>query len=312
VKSLKLILTFFLGFAIFTGCEECEETVETSNGTPFEAPTAQEFNALQLNVYQNLVQTARLDVANGINFISAAGVTLFIPPDCLIANGTVVTGFVDLEFFEVFDRGDLLTTNTTTVGQLPTGELDLLISGGAFYINASQNGQPIDLICEGFLGIPTDLSGGDDIEMRPFDGTLDANGNLLWTEANRFLEIDGGPQGSTYFTSIASFGWFNVDKFANDPRPTTTVQVSIPQEFNQENTAVYLALVGEPNSLAYLYGELPIGLEAYFIFISEESGDFRYAIKTVTIEENQQLIFTRQETEVVNLSEITAIINALP
>ena len=296
----------------FTGCETCEETIETTAGTPFEAPTAQDFNALQQSAYNNMLQTVSVDVTNGIAFTSSRGVNLFIFPQCLSLNGLPVTGTIDLEFFEVYDRGDLLTTNTTTVGQMATGELDLLISAGAFYISASQNGEPIDLVCEGFMEVPTNLTGGDDIEMRPFDGIINNLGDLVWLQTNRENGIDTGPQGSSYFTTIGSFGWFNIDRFANDPRPTTEVQITIPQEFNQENTAVYLALVGESNSLAYLYGELPIGLEAYIIFISEENGDFRYAIRTITIENNQQVVFSLQETEVVSLSEITTIINALP
>lgn len=282
------------------------------NAAVFEPPTTAEFEALQDNTFGQLLQTITVDIgANGLFFTSPSDVNVFIPGNCLAINGVAVTGSVDLEFLEIYDRGDMLSTNSTTVGMFPAGGSELLVSGGMFFINITQNGQQVDLVCEGNITVPTDLTGGTDAAMRPFDGSVNAQGDLEWLETQAELFITPSPTGDIYNTFFSEFGWFNCDRFYNAPDPKTEIMIAIPQEFSQENSNVYLALQGEPNSLAYLYGEFPVGLAAHIIFVSEEEGNYRYAIRTLDLEANQQVIFTLQETTVATLEEITNAINSL-
>ena len=164
------------------------------------------------------------------------------------------------------------------------------------------------MTCPGSISVPSALTGGVEQGMHPFFGSIGVDGNINWVEFGGSVEIDL----DLYFTQFPDFGWFNVDRFANDPRRKTQLQIAVPQEFNSDNTRVYIALQGEPNSLAHVYGEFPIGLNAHIIFISEENGNFRYAIKTLTIEENQIIAFARQQTDIATASELKAIVNALP
>lgn len=294
---------------VFISCSsECTDHIEATNITPFETPTQQEFEQLQQDVLDDKTEIIQLDIANGVNYTSPSGVTVFIAPTCLNINGVPVTGFIDFEFTEIFDRGDMLTSNITTVGAKLSGEKEYLISGGAFYISATQNGQIINMTCPGSIGVPTLPTGGADQEMRPFGGSIGVDGNIDWAIIDGEIEIGA----DLYFGQFPGFGWFNIDRFANDPRLTTQLQVAIPQEFNTENTRVYIAIEGEPNSLSYVYGAFPIGLAAHIIFISEENGNFRYAIKSLTIEENQIVAFARQQTQIASASELQSIVNALP
>lgn len=308
MKQTKYILVLFL-LAVISSCSsDCTDHIEAATVAPFETPTQQEFEQLQQNVLDDKMEIVQLDVDNGLNYTSPSGVTVFLAPTCLSIAGLPVTGIVDFEFTEIFDRGDMLASNITTVGTKPSGEKEYLISGGAFFISASQNGQSIEMTCSGFISVPSLPTGGIDQEMGPFSGSIGVAGNINWVALGSGLEIDL----DVYFGQFPDFGWFNIDRFANDPRPTTQLQVAIPQEFNTENTRVYIALEGEPNSLSYVYGAFPIGLKTHIIFISEENDNFRYAIKSITVEENQVIAFARQQTEIATASELQAIVNALP
>ena len=60
------------------------------------------------------------------------------------------------------------------------------------------------------------------------------------------------------------------------------------------------------------YGQIPIWLECHVIFVSEEGGDWKHAVKAVTIIENGVITFTESETSIVTQSQLETIINDLP
>jgi hypothetical protein len=167
--------------------------------------------------------------------------------------------------------------------------------------------------------------------MTLWDGEVDANDNLTWDEqeggAGRggvFLE--GSGVSGVYYAFFNTFGWTNVDRFYSDPRPKTVILVDVPDGFDNANSAVYLSYDGEGNSaLANLdtydentelfsehYGQIPVGLEMHIIFASEDNGQWRYAIKGVTVAENDVYAFTLSETSVGTEQQMTDAINALP
>lgn len=314
MSNKQLFKGFLLSLAVMLGsCSDCEETVNESTQNGFQAPTQAEFNQIQQTAFDNSIQTASFPADEGITFTSENGVTFTINPGCLSLNGQLATGIATLEFSEFFNRGEMLVANAPTVGMDVNGNLDQLISGGEFFIRATQDGEALTLDCPSMIDIPTSLTGGDDNLMRPFTGIVGADGTVIWVESNGELFLSQDAQGNSVYTSfIENFGWFNCDRFANNPGPTTEVQIAIPQEFDSANSAVYLALQGEPNSLAFLYGELPVGLDAHIIFISEADGFFRYAIESLRIAENQQVIFTLQETNVASAEDLISILNNLP
>lgn len=313
MKNLKhtftlLVATLFL----ITGCSKDDDGFEPIEENPFTPPTAAAFKALQDEAFNNLKQNATFNAEDGITFESEAGVTLTIWGNCLSINGDPVTGEVDLEYVEVFDRGNMLTTNATTVGKDQTDEMGQLISGGEFHIKAYQNGEELTLDCGMMLEVPTAITGGEVPGMGPFVGEIDENDNLIWLPQNTEFWVNSDQGTPSYNAFIENFGWFNCDVFIADPDPKTEIQIAVPQGFDNNNASVYLARVGESSSLAFLYGEFPIGLEAHIIFLSEHEGDFRYAIQTITVENGQQVTFTLEETNIASLEDLVQIINNLP
>lgn len=277
------------------------------------------FHNLFSNELENQTQAFHMNAEDGeVTFFSAHGVMLSIDGSCLKLNGQPVTGAVDIEFVEIFDRGTMLVTNKETMG-LYNNEKHLLDSGGEFYINATQNGQQLTLDCSMQIKVPTYLTGGTDDDMMPFIGTLDATGSVLWESVSNgeqwnvlLGEIDGIP---TYNAILDNFGWFNCDRFMNPNGPNTTITPYVPAGYNNSNSHVFLAVRDNPNTLGSTGGYFPVGLECHLIFVSENDGEFYYAIKENQILEGiatNEFVFTSAELQTATAAELVAIINALP
>jgi len=278
-------------------------------------PTSQEFESLLSESLDNHTQTATFDAGTTFTFTSEKGVKLTINGNCLKNNGVAVTGNVDLEFIELFDRGSMLVTNKPTMG-VQDGENRLLTSGGEFYVNATQNGEQLTLDCYMTLTVPTSLTGGTDNDMLPFNGSINADGELIWEQSTSTDFWIGTSQavGSVAYNALYNnFGWFNCDRFINYTGPKTTITALVPQGYGNGNSFIFQASPDFPNSLGKVYGEFPVGLESYFIFVTEENGLFRYAIKpSEPLEAGHTVTFTLAETTLGTEAELTGVINALP
>lgn len=57
-----------------------------------------------------------------VTLTSAKGVKLNINGDCLTKNGNPVTGEVNIEYIELFDKGNMLVTNKPTMGLTADGK----------------------------------------------------------------------------------------------------------------------------------------------------------------------------------------------
>ncbi len=332
MKNLKTALgVAVLAAALFTSCETKDDS---DDFTQFkDIPTAQEYAGIKEAALASHVQNFTLTVADGYTSLtSEKGVQIGINGGCLTLNGDAVTGEVDITFVELFDKGDMLTTNKPTMGLLPNGDKALLISGGEFLIEASQNGEKINIPCGLSLLIPADLTGGADTEMSLWEGTIDEDDNLAWgevaegpagTDNGGGLETDAA--GGQYYAFLQDFGWSNVDRFYSDPRPKTKILADVPEGFDNSNSSVFLSYDGEDTGLANLdtyntdtalfsehYGQIPIGLECHVIFVSESDGNWRYAIKSATIVADGVITFTYEETTVGTQEELVQLINNLP
>ena len=325
-NAKRLFIMLFAFVITFTSCNSDDESVSQND-----VPSHAAFNSIRQVALDNITQNFQIDAANGMTTLTSAnGVEIDIDANCLTLNGAAITGIIDIVYVEVFDGGQMLVTDKTTMGKLPNGDMAMLISGGEFYINATQNGQQLTLGCSMNLRIPANLTAPDNA-MTLWNGVLDNDGNIDWEEQNAapgqgevFLE-QGSTGGQTYFAFFNNFGWTNVDRFAGIPGPKTQILASVPSGFNFGNSAIYLHYDGEGNALAKLdtydanaglfsehYGQIPVGLACHIIFATEENGQWRYAIKPVTITENAVYTFTLAETTVGSEAQLIATINALP
>jgi hypothetical protein len=324
MNTLKTIFGTLLLTALLFSCEKSDDT---NNPVYNAVATAEEFKSIKDNALENETQTFQFDASDGnVALTSDKGVQISISTSCLTLNGNPVTGTIDLEYVELFEKGTMLTTNKPTMGALPNGDKALLISGGEFFIEATQNGMPLETSCTIQLIIPSNLTGGTDPEMILWEGEIDENENLAWAQGENPTGQEGlFGEGGQYYAFFQSFGWTNVDRFYNDPRPKTSILVDVPEGYDNQNSNVFLSYDGEETGLAYLdtydsgtelfsehYGQVPVGLECHIIFVTADNGSWRYAIKSVTITANQTYVFDYNETTAVTQAEMETIINGLP
>ncbi|WP_229791240.1 hypothetical protein [Winogradskyella epiphytica] len=310
---------------LFTNCESNDDA--THEGFVETPPTAQEFENIRAIALDNHTQIFNFNADDGyITLTSEKGVDIQINANCLSHNGNPVSGDVTLEYVEIFEKGNMLTTNKPTMGRLPDGGKALLITGGEFYLEARQNGNILETTCGYQLVVPSDLTNGPDQGMTLWNGVIDDNGNLTWDEI--VDDAAGGGlfmEDTSYYVLAEGFGWTNIDRFYSDPRPKTQLQVQPPIGYNDENSDVYLSYDGERPALAQLdtfddslnvfsehYGQIPIGLECHLIFVTESNGQWRYAIKPVTIVANDIITFDIEETIVGTEESLIDLLNELP
>lgn len=329
-KTLKTLLgTTLMASLVLTSCSPNEEIDYVPAQAP-ERPTAQDFSNIRNQALDNITQNFQFNADDGfITLTSNHGVSISIDGNCLTKNGNAVTGMVDLEYVEIFEKGNMITTNKPTMGIMPNGDKALLLTGGEFFLEATQDGVALETNCSMQLDVPTALTGGADNAMILWYGNLDEDGNLAWEEAENDTGAEGQngvfTQNTTYYVMFDQFGWTNIDRFYNDPRPKTTINVSVPTGYNNLNSAIYLSYDGEEPGLAQLdtydpltgkfsehYGQIPIGLECHLVFATEEDGNWRFAVKPVTIAEDGSTIFTLSETSIATENELILQINNLP
>ena len=319
--NFKTIGLLFLLLISFVSCDNSD-----GDDIKLSPPTAAAFKSISEKGLKRNTQNFTMTAGDGVvTLTSAKGVKLYINGDCLTKNGNPVTGEVNIEYIELFDKGNMLVTNKPTMGIMPDGKKNLLISGGEFFIKATQGGVELQTSCNMNMIVPTALTNGFDNLMTLWTGVIDEEGELAWKDA-RGADGKGGVQGegNNYYVTFGNFGWTNVDRFYSDPRPKTTILVDVPEGYNNTNSAVYLSYDGEgTNALAKLdtytaaglfsehYGQIPIGLACHIIFATEDNGNWRYAIKGVTTTADAVYTFTFAETTVGTEAQLVAAINAI-
>ncbi len=328
MKNLKNTLVALATIISLVSCST--ESSETPNNS---APTAQAFSNLQQTALASITQNFTLTAESGITTLtSAKGVTIKIDGAGLRKNGNPVTGVVNIEYAEVFDGGKMLTADKTTMGLNSSGQMEAMKSGGEYYIQARQGGVDLTTVTPVQVKIPATLTGTTpDTGMHLWTGQAPTTGaNMLaWipTPGTAGGLDFGGPQGSSnsYNVGFTGFGWTNVDRFAGVTGPKTLLLATVPAGYNDSNCAIYLHYDGLGTQLAkfdrYLtatqqfsehYGQIPVGLACHAIFVTEDNGQWRYAIKAITVQMGDIYNFTLAETSLGNQAQLEAAINGLP
>lgn len=322
-KNLKNVLLVTVATSTLFTAVNCSKNEDEATAY---MPTAQAFNNLEQAALNNLTQNFTINgVGASTTITTAKGSTITIPANAITLNGNPVTGNFNLKVIEIYDAGNMALTNKATMGNPGNGLLSMLVSGGELYVNATQNGQQLTLANNLTLKVPFTLTGGVEPGMTQFTGEVAANGDVNWNRNQNQVFTDGvnGLPGTVYSSVLSQFGWTNVDKFYSFAGPKTQILAGAPAGYDQTNSAIYLHYDGEGSGLARLdsfanglfsehYGQIPIGLACHIIFMTEDNGQWRYAIKPVTISAGATYNFTLAETTIGTSAQLTAAINGLP
>jgi len=348
---MKPILLFKAAVAalLFAACSSEENAVNTSQsgGVPTKANSG--ISVLQRRATQNLTQTFKFSSEQRkVNFKTRKGVVISFDASQLRLNGQPVTGNVTLEYIEIFGLGNMVTANKTTMAYAPDSPRELerrklqrLFSGGEFYINlTNEAGVTLDEGTPITLTVPTELTGNPDSNTNPGpdgmtgwestgedingDGVPDREGDVAWDpkeeEDPRVPIVD-----DKYVFEILRFGWCNIDKLDQIPGPRTTLSIKVPTGYNIGNSKCYLAYSAIGNSIAPMdlfdagtnsfkehYGQVPIGLSCYAILVSEQGGQWKYAIKAAVIAANGVIVINPSDISVTTEASLIAALDALP
>jgi hypothetical protein len=317
--SLSLIAPALL--FLFIGCDD-DEGISTDS-----KPDGAALNTWFDDAVDKKIQQFTIDASTGGNFTGEKGTKLEFSSNAFSTlTDDVVTGNVDVELVEIYDRATMLLTKKPTNGKKNDGSISTLVSGGEFYVNATQGDKQLKLKTGFTIVAPTDNTGEISQEMKLFNGEIECEVNdcdLIWNEQEDRdidvgeIQVTGGFK-TAYFVFQTKFGWTNIDRWYNDPRPKTTIYVDVPDGFDNSNCAIYIAYDGEPAALASFdkydkdkalftehYGLIPVGLKVHFILVSIIDDKIQYAIQPATIVENHveviDVIHSITEEQLVDL-----------
>jgi len=327
MKTTKLILALGIFAMTFIACNPKEDQPTREN-------SGSQLTALRENLLNDAMQTGTLDAATGGTLTGSQGTQFVFPANAFQdGSGNLITGAVNIEYAEFYKRSDMVLMNKPTMGELPGGNKAWLVTGGEFYVKVTQT----SCSCEIQITNPYEIKTNSNADVTAFDTNMIGfrgeivDDELTWIQmaggATGLAFVPVGVRGTTtghYYYSVFSSenGWTNIDRFAADPRPKTTLEVAVPSGFDDENCTVFLSVDGDDAGIATLdvynagvfsehYGELPIGLEAHLIFISVDDDDtIRHQIKAITVTVGQQEHIDNITT--ISQTDLQTAIDALP
>ena len=234
MKTTKSITVFTCLVLTLVACKKDDDQPQVGNGT-------QLTNFFSANV-SNGKQTFTLNASTGGTVFGSKGTKIYLAPNSLFtAGGSPITGNVQLELVEIYDRAAMVMMNKPTMGELPNGDRSTLISGGEYYLKIAQNGQEVSAPSGVYVTMPTENTGGVNVNMSLFD--LAIEGNDQWWELIEDSVAIGqdsmqGNWTSTYEILDGNWGWTNVDIFYSDPRPKTVLKAQLPDGYDNTNCEI--------------------------------------------------------------------------
>ncbi|MEM9544938.1 MAG: hypothetical protein AAGA77_03150 [Bacteroidota bacterium] len=269
---------------------------------------------LDSKTQKSLTQTFELDLNDSNTsyvFVTEAGCTVRFPSGKFSQNGNEVVGKINIDVIEIFDKGNMALTGMTT-----TSYFETLISGGEFFIRAYQDDNELDYDDFYAIKVPTSLTGGPSNEMMLFSRTFtDLDLGQTWSIAQDIPEsmaITLSENQENYSITLRGFGWFNCDRFRNDPGKRITLDILTPAEFNEKNSVVYFAIKNETSSLSNAFNfPMPKGLEIHLIFIASSNEELLYEIISTTASDDLVYVFRQSKMQKASADELRDIINGL-
>jgi hypothetical protein len=215
---------------------------------------------------------------------------------CLNKNNQPCKGKLNIEYLILRTKGELIAFDKPTVS---LGRL--LISGGAVYLAAKQNGQEVH------------LSLNKTIKIRIRAKTIETGMSLFEGKSLNRLQFDWIPfnilnrdivtiwedspqEKKGYQLLIDRLGWINCDKFNDEPNLTNKFCVAVPDSFTNRNTSIYVAfkdinsvvkLEGTPSVKQFCiptnYKGIPIGRQVSVVAIANIDGRNYIDIQDATV-----------------------------
>lgn len=314
MKKRNVMLTIAMSALVVLA--SCKKDVEDPTpSTPYTPPVSSSDNkAAELlnDYYEAQKQSFSVDASSPNWIYGQKGTSLYFSGNNFEdGNGNAITGNVDITLVENYSKLDMLMTNKVTLASTGGGT-EILISGGEFYLEASQNGNLVEVVNP----IQVTTAGSNNTigaaQMALFDGTTDALGNITWTQNNDTINIVQDSSGIGYgFGWNDSLSWINCDYFMNNPGPQTGVEVNVPSGYDDANTMIFMVFTND-NAVTAIYNyangafdtgsyyTVPEGMDVSFVAISDYNNQIQYAVISNSI-------ITTNHTETIASADFTTV-----
>ncbi len=316
MKNCRPLLITLIAVAMVGGCKK-DEPNETQAPAPTPtSPGPALFQALFANNTAGATQEYALNAAVGGMIIAAQGTQLLFEPSAfLYADGTPVTGQVDVSIVEALTIGDKIWLNKQTVGN-DNGTLKMLRSGGSINVYATQGGNTLRITQGGLVvKIPTTVG---DTQMELFSGSESADGSMVWNPIDSSSVTVDTPYYTTLYYAFAadSLQWINCDYFYNYPS-TTMLQATISADQSADSTQAWIAFPSENAVMQMNYSGtqtyttwqvVPVGMQAVVVGLQLTSTGYASSFTTVTIANSMSLPMSFSPT---TLAQFEADLDAL-
>lgn len=312
--NLPAIAMLIIIAALF-GCNKDEDT-GSSTPTPNPSTNGSVFEAFFDDNVADATQQFTVSAGAGGQVVGSRGTRLaFAPGVFLFADGTPVTGQVDVTLVEVLGIGDMIWLNKQTVGN-DNGTMRMLRSGGAINITATQGGSPLR-ITQGGLVVQLPTTVGDPA-MELFSGAEDEDGNMVWNRVDSSsVSVVVDYVDLTYYFTADSLMWMNCDYFYTYPE-ITQVAATTPAGQSADSTQVWIAFPSE-NAVMNMYYDAanqrylaaqmaPVGMQAVVVGLHRTANGDYSSFNPITITSDMEVPMTFSPT---TLAEFQAALNAL-
>jgi hypothetical protein len=282
------------------------------NSVTANAPVNQITNGL---IENRTIFTDSFNVNTGAVIVFSDSLKVFFPPNvCVSIAGTTLYGKIKVELTQLRKKGDFIryAKPTTSINRL-------LQTGGSFNVRLSQNGFPLNLAPNASYKIvyrnpfPSNdmLFFYEETIASSFQDTI-----KTWMPSDNLGTVTNWQQYDTatntvyrgYEITSKKLNWINCDFFNDTTQPATKVNVSLPLNFTNNNTQVYMVfkskniiarLLGEPANRLFTFPKVPVNSEVYLIAIGKLGNDFYFGSKSINIV-NANIISTQLEPKPLN------------
>ena len=241
--------TFTLLVVMLSSCKKDAQNNAEAGKKQFALNTF--FKSVEPNKQQFTVSAGQYQYVNGANGTSI----LFLPNSFKKKDGTILSsGTVQIVLQEMLTGPKMILGNAPTVSN---GKL--LISGGQFFIKAYQNGE--ELLINPASKPQVSIPAPNAQQMQTFVGSrvasdsLSGDSTIVWSPvdtATTPVVVRQDTFGLSYNFHLDSFTYINCDYFYGSGQPLTDVQVVVPAQHVDSNTAVFMYFP-TINSVARMY-----------------------------------------------------------
>lgn len=284
----KIILSFLLGSLILL--ISCQKDVDlfTPNGNPVGADTnwvsaittSSPIFELKHSLSRDVIVDS-VDCTTGGTILTQDGLSITLTPSSLLLpNGMLATGKVFAESLLIRQKGDMIRMDKPT-----TSNNRLLASGGEVYIKIRKESEELHLAPNKRIYVRYS-DPAPSTAMRLFFGDESNPDRFNWLPNFDSSSIGFGTANSpAYEFSTSNLRWINCDHFYDSTGLRTSIVASLPIDYTNANTAVYLAF-HDINSMMTMYGDVaskkfvsakvPAGKQVIVVSITKKGSNSYY------------------------------------